>query len=167
MLAKADPSFKEHCLHRPSQPTQLLRPRNTLAGSAIGVVLMLSRTPAGPHSLLPQYDKKARRERCKQRERFAIIDIDDPSGMPVGADDMAAIKAMLAAPPIGARSDDAPHMWDAPTHRSIAIIAAVRDDVAGKMFARRQSIMQASRQRGGIRPPSRSRTAPACIRSAR
>jgi hypothetical protein len=71
--------------------------------------------PRGPAQPVTAIRRKSA-SRTQQRERFAIIDIDDPSGMPVGADDVPAIEAAL---PVGATSDDGPRMWDAPTRRSI------------------------------------------------
>jgi hypothetical protein len=78
------------------------------------------------HSLLPQYGKRL------QSERIAAIKIEDPY------DTSAHRTATAVAPPQGAATDDGPAEWQAPVRPRIEVLAAIRDDVAAKMFARRQ-----------------------------
>jgi hypothetical protein len=49
-----------------------------------------------------------------------------------------AVEATLVAPPAGALTTDGPSTWQAPTRSRIRIVAAIRDDVPAKMFARHQ-----------------------------
>jgi hypothetical protein len=90
-----------------------------------------SRPPTKPrrpraHSLLPQYGKRS------QNQRIAAIKIEDPY------DTSAHSPATAVAPPQGTVTDDGPAEWQAPARPRIEVLAAIRDDVAAKMFARRQ-----------------------------
>ena len=79
------------------------------------------------HSLLDQY------ARIPQEARIAAVDIDDPYGVPADA------TAKLAPPPYGSdQQDGAVRTWLAPRPPRIRVVAALRDDVVAKMFARRQ-----------------------------
>jgi hypothetical protein len=89
------------------------------------------RPPSKPHrprahSLLNQYGKRL------QSERIAAMKIEDPYAS-------SAHQVVTAvAPPTGAHTDDGPMEWQAPVRPRIEVLAAIRDDVAAKMFARRQ-----------------------------
>lgn len=80
------------------------------------------------HSLLDQYGG-----RIPQEARIAAVDIDDPYG--IAADAVAS----LGAPPAGSEQlEGAVRSWYAPRPPRIRVVAALRDDVVAKMFARRQ-----------------------------
>jgi hypothetical protein len=70
--------------------------------------------------------------RVPQHAKIAAIDLDDPYGVPVDAE------STLVPGPAGATTRDGPKAWQAPPAPRIRVIASVRDDVAAKMFARRQ-----------------------------
>jgi hypothetical protein len=80
------------------------------------------------HSLVHQYGGRT----IPKNARIAAIDIDDPYSMP------ADVEATLALPPRGARTATGPATWEAPPRPKIRVIAALRDEVAAKMFARHQ-----------------------------
>jgi hypothetical protein len=63
--------------------------------------------------------------------RIAVIEIDDPYGVPAGA------VAERVAAPRGARTAGGPCEWQAPSRARILVVANMRA-VATKMFARRQ-----------------------------
>jgi hypothetical protein len=72
------------------------------------------------------------RNRVPRTARVAVLELDDPRDAP------ACLTSALRAPPLGAKGFDGPAEWYAPTRPQIQVVAALRDDVAAKMYARRQ-----------------------------
>jgi hypothetical protein len=77
------------------------------------------------HSLLDRYNG------IRHSPRVKPFTIEDPYKI------TANQLAMRVAPPPGAATDDGPE-WQVPARPRLEVLAAVRDDVAANMFARRQ-----------------------------
>jgi hypothetical protein len=78
------------------------------------------------HSLLGQYNG------VKHSPRVAAIVIEDPYAA------YSQGPATAVAPPQSAATNDGPVEWRAPARPRLEVLAAIRDDVAAKMYARHQ-----------------------------